>query len=92
MCLSIAIEKQRDELPLDAFQDVVQTEKKLEDALISKQQTELLYKALLTLDERSRAVIIYRFISGFNHHETARLVGISEGNVRVIQLRALTKS
>ena len=83
--------KQRDELPLDAFQDVVQTEKKLEDALISKQQTELLYKALLTLDERSRAVIIYRFISGFNHHETARLVGISEGNVRVIQLRALQK-
>jgi len=83
--------KQRDEVPIDEFQDVIHSGKKLEDTLIIKQQTELLYKALKTLDERSRAVIIYRFISGFDHHETARLVGISEGNVRVIQLRALQK-
>ena len=83
--------KQREEIPFDEFQNVIHTEKKLEDTFISKQQIELLYKALKTLDERSRAVIIYRFISGFDHHETARLVGISEGNVRVIQLRALQK-
>ncbi len=84
--------KQRnDEVPLDEFTNPGNTDKRLEDTLISKQQTERLYKILQSLDERSRAVIVYRFISGFNHHETAQLVGISEGNVRVIQLRALIK-
>lgn len=84
--------KQRnDEVPLDEFTNPGNTDKRLEDTLISKQQTERLYKILQSLDERSRAVIVYRFISGFNHRETAQLVGISEGNVRVIQLRALIK-
>lgn len=84
--------KQRNDIPIDEELDEIgHTGKRLEDTLINKQQTELLYEALSMLDQRSRAVIIYRFISGFDHRETARLVGISESNVRVIQLRALKK-
>jgi RNA polymerase sigma-70 factor (ECF subfamily) len=84
--------KQRHDIHLDEEMDEIgHTGKRLEDALIGKQQTELLYEALSMLDQRSRAVIIYRFISGFDHRETAQLVGISESNVRVIQLRALKK-
>jgi DNA-directed RNA polymerase specialized sigma24 family protein len=32
-----------------------------------------------------------RFIAGFDHKETAKIMGMSEGNIRVIQFRALKK-
>jgi len=36
-------------------------------------------------------VIILRFVEGLSHKETADVIGISEGHVRIIQFRALKK-
>lgn len=46
-------------------------------------------KALKVLDERSRQVIVLRFFEGLTAEETGERLGISAGNVRIIQSRAL---
>ncbi len=48
-------------------------------------------QALSKLDERSRSVIVMRYLKGLTPDETARALDISSGNVRVIQSRALDK-
>ena len=47
--------------------------------------------ALSRLKPRARQVILCRFISGLSHAETAEVLGVSEGNVRVLQHRALKR-
>jgi len=79
---------------IDSIDEIPETEAnamKPENLTIAKQEIQQLRTALAQLDERSRSVIIHRFIAGLNHHETAKLLGLSEGNVRVIQLRSLKK-
>ena len=44
-----------------------------------------------SLDPNLQQVIVSRFISGLSHAETAQIMGIKEGYVRVLQLRALQK-
>lgn len=48
-------------------------------------------QALSKLDERSRSVIVMRYLEGLTPDEAARVLGIASGNVRVIQSRALDK-
>jgi len=48
-------------------------------------------EAIHQLDERMQQVIIARFISGLSHIETAEVLGISSGNVRIVQYRALRR-
>lgn len=43
------------------------------------------------LDERSRQIIILRFFEEKSHEEIGEILGLSTGNVRVIQGRALKK-
>ena len=50
---------------------------------------ELTAKALQQLDPRSQKIIVLRFFQGKSHDEIAELMGLSTGNVRVIQSRAL---
>lgn len=50
-----------------------------------------LAQALSRLDERSREVVIFRFLKGFSAEETANRLGLSSVNIRVIQNRALSK-
>ncbi|NPV42207.1 MAG: sigma-70 family RNA polymerase sigma factor [Anaerolineae bacterium] len=54
-------------------------------------QTEQVRSALRELDEVARQVIALRFFSGLNPGEIASLLGLSEGNVRIIQFRGLKK-
>lgn len=44
-----------------------------------------------SLDANMQQVIACRFVSGLSHAETAQIMGIKEGHVRVLQLRALQK-
>lgn len=59
-------------------------------AEISETQ-QFLLKNLEKLDGMSRQVLVLRFYAELNHKETAKVLGISAGNVRVIQYRALKK-
>jgi RNA polymerase sigma-70 factor (ECF subfamily) len=57
----------------------------------SDQESHRLAEALARLRPRWRQVILCRFISGLSHAETAEALGVSEGNVRVMQYRALKR-
>ena len=50
-----------------------------------------LAQALAKLDERSREVLILRYLRGMSSEETGQRLGISPVNVRVIQKRALNR-
>ncbi len=51
----------------------------------------LLGKSLDTLPEELRAVVILRFIDELSAREVGEILGVSEGNVRIMQFRALRK-
>lgn len=48
-------------------------------------------QAIAALDDTSQHVIISRFLAGLSHKEIAQTLGISEGNVRIVQYRAIRK-
>ena len=50
---------------------------------------ELTAEALQQLDPRSKKIVVLRFFQGKSHEEIADMMGLSTGNVRVIQSRAL---
>ena len=83
--------QQKDTVSIDAVYGIADTTSHAEERVIKDEEVQLLRHALDRLDERSRLVIVYRFIVGLDHRQTARLIGVSEGNVRIIQMRALKK-
>lgn len=48
-------------------------------------------RAISTLDDTSQHVIISRFLAGLSHKEIAHTLGVSDGNVRIVQYRAIRK-
>ena len=56
-----------------------------------KERNNSLIQAVRALEDKYQHVIIARFSSGLTIEETAKSLGLSNGNVRVIQYRALKK-
>ncbi len=50
-----------------------------------------LVASIQQLEASQQQVILCRFINGLSHAETAKVMGLNEGHVRVLQLRALQK-
>jgi RNA polymerase sigma-70 factor (ECF subfamily) len=48
-------------------------------------------KAIDCLPENQKQVIILKFIEGLDNREISKIIGKSEGAVRITQMRALTK-
>ena len=57
----------------------------------AEQQNARLASALAGLKPNQQRVILYRFVNGLSHAETAEVMGIREGHVRVLQYRALRR-
>ena len=82
----------KETVSLDAMEpDLVPGKDDMAKAINVMACRQALAKALSRLDERSRSVIIFRFLKGLSPEETANRMGLSAGNVRVIQSRALDK-
>ena len=60
-----------------------------EAAAEAEQQSMGLHAALARLEPRKQEVILNRFVNGLSHKETAYVMGLKEGHVRVLQHRAL---
>jgi RNA polymerase sigma-70 factor (ECF subfamily) len=75
----------------DAISRVVSDTAELDVALDHSIEVAKLQKALAKLPKDMRRVVHLRFIEGQSARETAKRLGISEANVRVIQYRALKK-
>jgi RNA polymerase sigma-70 factor (ECF subfamily) len=75
----------------DAISRAVSDTAELDVALDQSMEVAKLQKALTKLPNDMRQVVDFRFIQGQSARETAKQLGISEANVRVIQYRALKK-
>ncbi|MDO4983877.1 MAG: sigma-70 family RNA polymerase sigma factor [Eubacteriales bacterium] len=82
----------KDDVSLDAMEtDIAAGKDDMENAVNVMTCRQALAKALTKLDERSRSVIVLRCLKGLSPEETAKYLGVSNGNVRVIQSRALDR-
>lgn len=82
----------KDDVSLDAMEpDLTPGRDDMEQAINVMSCRQAVAKAFSKLDERSRSVIVLRCLKGFSPEETAKYLGISNTNVRVIQSRALDK-
>jgi len=81
---------QRASLPLSEALDVRDGEAHSPEAVAeAEQESTWLHTALSRLEPRLQEVILNRFVNGLSHRETAGVMGLGEGHVRVLQHRAL---
>jgi len=79
-------------VPLEQAQDWLDVEASSpEEAAEAAQESATLGAALSQLKPRLREVILHRFVSGLSHDETAQVMGLRKGHVRVLQHRALNQ-
>lgn len=71
--------------------EVVSGAESIETQLDKQTQAEIIQAALAKLPEEMRSVVTMRFMLGYSAKKTGESLGMSEGNVRVIQYRALKK-
>lgn len=84
----------RTQRPVVSIEHVVdlQDERPAPERLVEAQQaTAILSATLARLKPRDLQVVLCRFVGNLSHAETAAVLGTSEGNVRVIQYRALER-
>lgn len=81
----------KEEFALDDVPELPSSEPYVQQLIEDSQQLDTVMALLNELDALSRQVIVLRFYAGLNNKETAEVLGISSGNVRVIQYRALKK-
>ncbi len=81
----------KEEAPLEAAATAAAADPDPEAALLTAEAHDDLTRALAHLPPRLRDVVVYRFIHGLSHQETAALLGVREGHVRVLQHRALQR-
>jgi RNA polymerase sigma-70 factor (ECF subfamily) len=93
---NLVIDHHRKKRPAQIYQDttsqITQTAiPGTEEVVISKIDNQILANALEKLEATAQNVIILRFFNGLSHGETAEALELNEGNVRVIQYRALKR-
>jgi RNA polymerase sigma-70 factor (ECF subfamily) len=55
-------------------------------------QVERVQRILQQLPERYREVLTYRFLLKYTVREAAKIMGVTEANVKTLQFRALTRA
>ena len=78
-------------VPLDQIVAQIDPKPSPEAAAESHQESQRLAKAISKLETKLQQVLICRFINQLTHTETANIMGIKPGYVRVLQYRALKK-
>lgn len=78
-------------IPLDENIEIISEADLFEDIVDKKIQLKRVISALNTLPEDMKSIITLRFMQGMSAKETAKILRMTEGNVRVMQYRALKK-
>ncbi len=63
--------------------------KKPDEHFIKKEETETIKKALKKLSPIHREILELKFLEEFSNKEISKIIGKTEGNIRIMQLRAL---
>lgn len=72
-------------------EEIVSDADSLEDQIEKRMSNEAVQAAIAKLPAEMKSVVTLRFILGYSARKTAESLGTTEGNVRVIQFRALKK-
>lgn len=83
--------RKKQTIPLDEDIEIVSEADLFEDIVDKKIQLKRVISALNTLPEDMKSIVTLRFMQGMSAKETAKILRMSEGNVRVMQYRALKK-
>jgi RNA polymerase sigma-70 factor (ECF subfamily) len=70
----------------------VADDKRMNDPIVLAEQAlsqEVLRKAISQLKHKYQQIIIYKYINGLNNREIGKIMGRSEGNLRILKFRAL---
>lgn len=79
-------------VPLEDAQDWLDVESSSPEVAVEQaEESARLGVALSRLPTRLREVILHRFVNGLSHAETAQVMGLRRGHVRVLQHRALNQ-
>ncbi|HUV52096.1 MAG TPA: sigma-70 family RNA polymerase sigma factor [Dehalococcoidia bacterium] len=78
----------RQQVPLD--EELTADDKEPEQEADDKQTQRMLSKAIFSLPEQQRQIIILKFVEGMENCEIAQVLRKSEGAIRITQMRALT--
>ena len=78
----------RQEMPIN-IEDINPVESSVDDQTELMGQREIIQNALMMLKEDQRTVVDLRILKGYSAADTAKKMDITEGNVRVLQYRAL---
>lgn len=79
-------------LPLEQAEDWLDVEASSPEAAAeAAQESAKLGAALSRLSPRLQEVILHRFVNDLSHAETAQVMGLRKGHVRVLQHRALNQ-
>ena len=73
----------------DFFAQITDTERTPDEVMLKASEYEQLHEALLKLKPDHREILQLKFLEGFSNKEIAEITKRTEGNVRVLQLRAL---
>jgi RNA polymerase sigma-70 factor (ECF subfamily) len=74
----------------EPLKDISSDADDIERELEAKLEQQRLLEAISRLPQSQKRVIILKFIEGLDNCEIAGILGTSEGNVRIMQMRALT--
>ncbi|MGH2345522.1 MAG: RNA polymerase sigma factor [Chloroflexota bacterium] len=80
----------RVQVPLEDFEDVLFQGS--DGPAESRRTREWAHRVLAALPERESAVLRLRFLKGYSAAEVGHALGLTAGNVRVIQVRALQRA
>lgn len=78
-------------VPLDESVEIVDERPTNAEKLDIKLSYQRAAKEIARLPEDMKSVIVLRFMHGYDVRHTAEALGLSEGNIRIIQYRALKK-
>lgn len=76
---------------LDSIIHMISPLKQPEDVAVKNDENKLLISAMAKLDNKERQILSMRFATDLKNVEIAKILGISDSNVRVIAHRALKK-
>ncbi len=81
----------REEVRLDKTPGLADRAPGPDEQVQQKESVATLLRHLRRLPPQWQEVLLCRFVQGMSHAETARVLGLTEGHVRVLQYRALRR-
>jgi RNA polymerase sigma-70 factor, ECF subfamily len=83
--------KKKENVPIEAVENILEYEKNLVDAANLKFDQEILLQLLKDLTEEQQIVVKMKFLEDLDNITIAQVLNKTEGAIRVIQHRAITK-